>query len=56
MNAPTIIIAAVIAVIFLAIIGRGVYNRKHHKGGCSCGCGDCPGKGLCHPEESKPPT
>ena len=36
MNVPTLIGALII----LAIVGRGIYNRKHGKSGCSCG-GDC---------------
>lgn len=45
MNAPTIIIAAVVLAIFVAIVARGVYNRKHHKSSCGCGsdCGGCSG-------------
>lgn len=50
MNVPSIIILAVITIVFAAIIGKGIYNRKHHKGGCSCGCGSCPGHDLCHPD------
>ena len=43
MNAPTIIIATVVAVIFIAIVVREVRNRKKGKGSCSCGgnCGAC---------------
>ncbi len=50
MNLSTIIIAAVIAIVFVSIIVRGIYNRKHRKGGCGCGCGSCPNSGLCHPK------
>ncbi len=50
MNAPTIILAALIAIVFAAIVVRGIYNKKHHKGGCSCGCEHCPGHDLCHPK------
>ena len=46
MNAPTIIAALIVLVVFAAIVGKGIYNRRHGKGGCSCGsgsgcCGDC---------------
>ncbi len=54
MNAPTILIGALVAIVFVAIVARGIYNRKHGKGGCSCGCGDCPSKGMCHPDKKKP--
>ena len=40
MNVPTLIGALIILVIFVAIVGHGIYNRKHGKSGCSCG-GDC---------------
>lgn len=48
MNLPTIIIALVVLSIFVAIVARGVHNRKKGKGGCSCGgdCGSCGGS--CH--------
>lgn len=48
MNAPTIVIGLLVLVIFVAILARGIYNRKHHKGGCSCGCGGCDGCSGCH--------
>lgn len=46
----TIIISLVILCVFVAIVVRGVQNRKQGKSSCSCGCGNCPGKTLCHPE------
>lgn len=49
MNAPTIIGAAIVFLILAAIIGRGIYNKKHHRGGCGCGCESCPSHGACHP-------
>lgn len=50
MNLPTVIIGAVVLAIFLLIVIHGIHDHRHHKGGCSCGCGDCPGKDLCHPQ------
>lgn len=48
MNLPTIIIGLVVLAIFVAIVARGVHNRKNGKGGCSCG-GDCAScGGSCH--------
>lgn len=47
-NLPTVIIAAVIAIVFIAIVIRGIRQRKQGKGGCSCGCGSCPNSALCH--------
>ncbi|BAK98700.1 hypothetical protein OBV_15020 [Oscillibacter valericigenes Sjm18-20] len=47
MNVPTIIGAVIVAAIFIAIVARGIYNKRHGKGGCSCG-GDCGTCGCCH--------
>lgn len=61
MNAPTIIIGLIILAVFVAIVGKGIYNRRHGKSSCSCGgscgrgCGHCASSGLCHPEK-QPPT
>ena len=43
MNLPTILAGLLIAAVFAAIVGKGIYNRRHGKGGCSCGrdCGAC---------------
>lgn len=53
MNAPTIIIAAIIAVICIFIIVKGVINRKNGKSGCSCGCGGCAMADVCKGNEKK---
>lgn len=50
-NLATILVGLVVFGIFGAIVARGIHNRKQGKGGCSCGCGSCPSKGLCHPEK-----
>lgn len=50
MNAPTIIGALIVFAVFAAIVGRGIYNRRHHKGGCGCGCDHCAGSSTCHPK------
>ena len=49
MNAPTIIAALIVLVVFAAIVGKGIYNRRPGKGGCSRG-GSCPG---CLPDSAK---
>ena len=60
MNAPTIIIGLIILAVFAAIVGKGIYNRRHGKSSCSCGgscgggCGHCASSGLCHPEKQPP--
>jgi len=46
MNLPTILVSALVLIVFLAIIVRGIQNRKRGKGGCSCG--DCASCGACH--------
>lgn len=50
MNPPTIIIGLIILALFVAIIARGIHNKRQGKGGCSCG-GSCSGcGGGCHSE------
>lgn len=51
MNLPTIIIAALIAAVFIAIVVRGIVNRRRGRGGCSCGCSGC--SGCCPTEREK---
>jgi hypothetical protein len=43
MNLPTLIGALLVLAVFGTIVGRGIYNHKHGKHGCSCGgdCGSC---------------
>ena len=51
----TIIVGLILLAIVAAIIGKGIYNRLHHKGGgCSCagGCESCGGCG-CHTGPAK---
>ncbi len=50
MNLPTIIGALIVLAIVVAIIARGVYNRRHNRSSCGCGCSDCPSNGMCHPK------
>lgn len=44
----TWVIAGVVAVIFVAIVAKGIYNRKKGKSSCSCGCSGCAMKDSCH--------
>lgn len=46
---PTILVATIVAAIFLAIVITGIRNRKKGKHSCSCGCGGCGMKDMCHP-------
>ena len=50
MNVPTIIIALIILVVVVLIIGKGIWNKKHHISSCGCNCAGCASKGMCHPE------
>ena len=55
MNLPTIIIASVIAVIFVAIVVTQIINKKKGKSSCSCGGsrGSCGASSFCHPQKDK---
>lgn len=48
MNPATIIIAAIVAAAFIAIIVRGIVNKKQGKSSCSCGCKNCGNSDFCH--------
>ena len=56
MNWPTIIVASLVALVFVVIVAFEVRKRKSGKGSCSCGgsCGGCAGGCGCgcgNPEE-----
>ena len=51
MNLPTLLIAALVAAVFVAIVTSGVRKRKKGGTGCGCGCAGCPNAGVCHPQE-----
>ena len=38
MNLSTCIVAGLVAAVFAAVVGRGIYNRKKGRSSCSCGC------------------
>lgn len=48
MNWQTIVVAAIVAAVFVAIVVKGIINKKKGKSSCSCGCGDCANKDFCH--------
>ncbi len=52
MNAPTMIIAAMVAIVFVAIVVHEIKKRKNGQGGCACGCGNCGMKDLCHKKKA----
>ena len=45
MNASTIIVSALVALLFVAIIVKGIKNKKAGK--CSCGCSGCSMADVC---------
>lgn len=51
MNPATVITGLLVAAVLFAIVARGIYNRRHGKGSCSCGggCSGCACSGMCHP-------
>lgn len=50
---PTIVITSIIAAVFLAIVIKGIVNKRNGKGSCSCGCGNCGMKDVCHGKKDK---
>ncbi len=53
MNLQTILIAGIIALIFVLIVINRFRNKKKGKSSCSCGCGceSCPSADFCHPKK-----
>ena len=45
---PTIIVGAIVAAIFIAVIVKMIKDKKAGKSSCSCGCAGCPMSGSCH--------
>ena len=43
MDWPTVIVASIVGIIFVAIIAHSIVNKKRGKSTCSCGgnCGAC---------------
>ena len=54
MDWPTIIVATIIGLIFVAIVVTQIRNRRNGKSSCSCGgsCGSCGASGFCHPQKN----
>ncbi len=48
MNAPTIVVALIVAAIFVAIVISEIKKRKSGSGSCSCGCSGCSMSDVCH--------
>ena len=49
-NLGTIIVGLVVAAIVVAIIVNMIRKKKNGES-IGCGCGNCPSKGICHPEK-----
>lgn len=52
-NGSTLLTGLVVFGAFAAVIVWGLRKRKRRKGGCSGGCGGCPGRKSCHPEAKR---
>ena len=52
-NLGTVLVSAVILLILAAITVYEVRKKKSGKGGCSCGCGGCAMRELCHPQKQE---
>ncbi len=49
MNWQTYLVAAIVAAIFIAIVVKGIINKKNGKHSCSCGsCSGCANSEFCH--------
>ncbi len=53
MNIPTLIVLIIISAICIAIITKGIVNKKRGKTSCSCGCGGCAMADICHKKQTK---
>lgn len=49
----TVIVASIVAAVFIAIIVTAVVNKKRGKSSCSCVCSGCANRQYCHPDKSK---
>jgi hypothetical protein len=48
MNLPTTIGVIIVAAVFVAIIVKGIIDRKKGKTSCSCSCSGCAMRDKCH--------
>ena len=49
-NWGNIIVLAVVFAVAAVMVVNMARRKKAGKSGCGCGCGDCPSKGICHPD------
>ncbi len=50
-NAGTIIVCAIVAVLFIAVAIKLIRDKKQGKTSCSCGCSGCAMRDSCHPKK-----
>lgn len=43
----TVIIASIVAILFVAIIASEIHKKKTGKSACGCSCGSCDGCSAC---------
>lgn len=48
---PTIIVGAIVAAVFVAIIVNEIRKKKKGISSCGCGCENCASAGMCHPKK-----
>lgn len=53
MNIPTLIVALIVAALFVAIVVSEYKKKKSGKGSCSCGCSGCSMSDVCHGKDKK---
>lgn len=51
-NLPTIIALILTVAVLGGVIAMMVIRRKKGKTSCSCGCGGCAMRGVCHSQNS----
>ncbi|MCR2033567.1 FeoB-associated Cys-rich membrane protein [Anaerofustis stercorihominis] len=52
MNLSSYIILGIILILFILALKKVIRNS----GKCSCGCEDCPSRGVCHDEKKNEKT
>ena len=52
-NVGTIVVGALLLVIFGAIVMKLIKNKKEGKTSCGCGCSGCAMREQCHPKKKE---
>ena len=53
MNLPTILVLSAVVAICATIILLRIRAKRQGKSGCSCGCGGCAMRELCHKNDNE---